>query len=74
MKLEPSVINQIEKKVQDNAEKFTLKTNNDETLTMNNHPIDAAIALLQNKKVASGKLTATIIEPSSSNKNSQCSF
>jgi hypothetical protein len=39
-------------------------------LNINNHPIDLAIALIQNKTVTRGKLQATIIEPISQNASS----
>ncbi|MDZ8184161.1 MAG: hypothetical protein RMX96_04765 [Nostoc sp. ChiSLP02] len=42
-------------------------------LNINNHPIGLAIALLENKKVANGKLDATIIEPISQ-KASSCNL
>jgi hypothetical protein len=73
LKLQSSEIDEIKKSVSENEEKATLKTQNDDTLTMNNHPIDAAIALLQDKEIVGGELNATIIEPSSS-ENSSCTI
>lgn len=73
IKLESSEIDKIKKQVEDQGEKLTLNTTDDQILNMNNHPIDAAISLLQNKKIVSDKIEATIIEASDSNKN-QCAL
>lgn len=64
--------NEIIKQKKDNEKMITSPmVNSPLTLYIKNHPIDFAIDLLQNKKVTSGELNATIIEPISP-KQSSC--
>jgi hypothetical protein len=67
--VETSLANQIKTEVNKHIEKtrkvgiITIVPDGNNKLTIKNHPIDSAIALLQKQTVTSGKLDATIIEP-----------
>jgi len=68
LEVETSLVNQIENELKKHngktkIENITIVPEGKKQFKLNHHPIDSAIALLQNQTVTSGELHATIIDP-----------